>query len=108
MTGWTYLIASIVFEVIGTYAVKLSDGMTRLWPSVLVAISFAISFWLFALAVRTIALGVAYAVWSGTATAAITIIGVVYFKDSLTVIKIVSIALIVTGIIGLNISGNRA
>ena len=107
MQGWLYLAASIFFEVIGTYAIKQSDGMTRLWPSAVLIVAFALSFWLFSLATRTLALGVAYAVWSGVATAVITIIGVVFFRDAMTTVKVLSIVLIVAGIVGLNLSDGR-
>ncbi len=105
--GWTYLAASIAFEVIGSVALKAADGMTRLWPSVTVVVAFGLSFWLFSLALRILPLGIAYAVWSGTATATITVIGVLWLKDPVTVLKVISIVMIVAGIIGLNISPGR-
>jgi len=107
MQGWIDMSASIFFEVIGTIALKLSDGMTRFLSSLVLFVSFALSFWLFSLAVRTIQLGVAYAVWSGVATALITLIGVVYFRDSMTAVKVLGIALIVIGVIGLNVHGSH-
>jgi small multidrug resistance pump len=106
--GWAYLAGSIAFEVVGSVALKAADGFTRLWPSVTVLVAFSLSFWLFSLALRALPLGVAYAVWSGTATAMIAVVGVVWLKDPLSALKVISIVMIVAGIIGLNISQGKA
>ncbi|MEZ5446165.1 MAG: multidrug efflux SMR transporter [Gammaproteobacteria bacterium] len=106
--GWACLAGSIAFEVVGSVALKAADGFTRPLPTVTVLVAFSLSFWLFSLALRALPLGIAYAVWSGTATATIAIVGVVWLKDPLSALKVISIVMIVAGIIGLNISQGKA
>lgn len=107
--GWAYLAGSIAFEVVGAVALKAADGFTRALPTATVlVVAFSLSFWLFSLALRALPLGIAYAVWSGTATAMIAIVGVVWLKDPLSTLKVISIVMIVAGIVGLNISQGKA
>lgn len=101
--AWVMLAISIVLEVAGTVFLKVSDGMARLWPSVGVIVCYSISFWLFALAVRRIDLAVCYAIWSSIGTAGIALISVSHFGESMTWIKVASLALIVIGVVGLNL-----
>jgi len=108
MQGWLYMIASILFEVAGTTSMKLSEGLTRLYPTLAIFVCYGISFAFFAVAVKRIELSTAYAVWSGLGAALITLIGILYFKDSAGVLKIASIVLIVIGVVGLNVSGSHA
>ncbi|MGQ0657068.1 MAG: DMT family transporter [Chromatiales bacterium] len=107
MQAWLYMVASIILEVAGTTSMKLSEGLTRLLPTIAMFVFYALSFACFALAVRRIELGTAYAVWSGLGTALITVVGIVWFKDSAGAVKVASIALIVIGVIGLNVSGSH-
>ncbi|MCG3201654.1 MAG: Multidrug resistance protein EbrA [Gammaproteobacteria bacterium] len=106
--GWACLAGSIAFEVAGTVALKAAEGFTRPWPTMTVLVAFSLSFWLFSLALRALPLGTAYAVWSGTATALIAIVGAVWMKDPLTALKAISIIMIIAGIIGLNITQGKA
>lgn len=107
MQHWLLLAAAIVLEVAGTTSMKLSYGLSRLVPSVLVFVFYAFSFIAFSIALKRIEVSIAYAIWAGLGTAAIAIIGIVYFKESLTLLKLVSIAFIITGVVGLNLSGAR-
>jgi small multidrug resistance pump len=105
MTSWMYLIVAIMFEVAGTTSMKLSNGFTNLWPSVLIFIFYGLSFTAFTFCLKEMDVGVAYAVWCGLGMSAIAVIGVVMFGETFTLLKLASIVLIFIGILGLNISG---
>ncbi len=107
MYYWFLLSVANVLEVAGTTSMKLSDGLSRLVPSVLVFVFYAASFAAFSIALKKIEVSIAYAIWAGIGTAAIAIIGILYFRESITAIKLISIALIVIGVIGLNLGGAR-
>ena len=101
--AWAALIVSIVLEVAGTTCMKFSEGFTRLTPSVLIFVFYGISFYAFTLAVKKIELGTAYAIWAGAGTALITVIGILYFREPATLMKLASISLIIAGVVGLNL-----
>ena len=105
--AWLMLAISIGFEITGTVFLKVSDGMTRLWPAAGVIACYALSFWLFAVAVRRVDLAVGYAIWSAVGTAGIALISVGFFAESMTWIKAGSLALIVLGVVGLNMGSVR-
>jgi len=88
-------------EVIGTTNMKLSQGFTKTLPSILMFVFYGFSFAFLTLALKKIDLSLTYAIWSGVGTALIAAIGVLYFKEPVTAIKIVSIGLIVIGVVGL-------
>ncbi len=100
-----YLVLAILSEVAGTTSLKFSQGFTKLVPSVIVILCYALSFWLLSLTLKKIDVSIAYAVWSAVGTALITAIGILWFKEPLTAIKIGSIVLIILGVVGLNIGG---
>ncbi len=100
---YVFLIGAIITEVIGTSALKLSDGFSKLGPSVIVVVAYGLSFFLLSLTLKRMGVGTAYAIWSGLGTALIVLIGVLYFKESVTVVKATSILLIIVGVIGLNL-----
>lgn len=101
---WLCLAAAILFEVSGTTCMKLSQGFSKMLPSVSVFILYGISFSLMILALKRIDLGVAYAIWSGLGTALIATIGISCFGESASPLKIVSIVLVITGVVGLHLS----
>jgi small multidrug resistance pump len=103
--AYLYLLLAIVLEVCGTTSMKLSQGFTRLWPSVLIFIFYGLSFTLLTVVLKKIEVSIAYAIWSGVGTALIATLGILYFKESLTLLKLVSLALVILGVIGLNLSG---
>lgn len=105
MKAWLYLAAAILLEVAGTTSMKLSQGFTRLTPSVLIFVFYALSFVALTFALKRIEVSVSYAIWSGVGTTLIALIGILYFNESVNLAKIASIALIVTGVVGLNLSG---
>jgi small multidrug resistance pump len=101
MLHWFCLAGAIMLEIAGTMSMKLSQGFTRTVPSVLLFVCYGISFALMTVAVKRIDVSVSYAIWSGVGTATIALIGVFWFRESLTWIQVASIVLIVTGVIGL-------
>jgi small multidrug resistance pump len=105
--AWIFLILAILFEVAGTTSMKLSEGFSRLIPSILLFVFYAASFVAVTFALEKIDISVAYAVWSGVGTALITIVGILFFRETVTVLKIVSIILIIIGVVGLNLAGAR-
>ena len=102
---WVYLVLAILLEVSGTTCMKLSEGFTRTTPSILLFIFYTMSFGMLTLALKRIDVSVAYAVWSGMGTALIATIGVLWFKEPITALKLISLALIIGGVVGLNLSG---
>jgi len=101
---WFFLAMAIVFEVAGTTCMKLSQGFTKFLPSVSVFLLYGICFSFIILALKKIELSIAYAIWSGAGTALIAIIGIVWFQESVTLLKIVSLVLVVAGVVGLQLS----
>ncbi len=100
-----YLALAILSEVAGTTSLKFSQGFTKPLPSILVVLFYGLSFWVLSLALKKIDVSIAYAIWSAVGTALITTIGVLWFKEPITAIKIGSIVLIILGVIGLNLGG---
>jgi len=105
---YVYLALAIVAEVTATSALKISEAFTRPLPAVVVVIGYAISFYLLSLTLRSIAIGVVYAIWSGVGIALITLVGLFYFKQSLDATALSGIGLIVVGVIVLNFSSSVA
>jgi small multidrug resistance pump len=104
--AWLMLAGAIVTEVVATSALKLSQGFTRLVPSIVVAVGYLLSFLLMAQALKmNLQVSVAYAVWSGAGTAAIAVIGVLLLDEPLSVAKVIGIALVILGVVVLNLAG---
>jgi small multidrug resistance pump len=102
---WLYLVLAILLEVSGTTCMKLSEGFTRMVPSILLVVFYTLSFGMLTLALKKIDVSVAYAIWSGVGTALIASIGVLWFKEPATAMKLISLGLIIIGVVGLNLSG---
>ena len=100
--AWAVLSGAILLLVAGTTCMRLSEGFTRLTPSVLIFVFYALSFGLNTLVIRVLGLSVVYGVWSGVGTVLTAMIGIYYFKEPATAIKLVSIGLIVIGVMGLH------
>lgn len=101
---WFYLIIAIILEVSGTISMKLSEGFSKLVPSVAMMVFYLLGLSLLAIALRRIDVSIAYAVWSGLGTALIAMVGILWFKEPATALKIISIGLIILGVFGLNIT----
>lgn len=100
---WLFLGIAITGEVIGTTALKASEGFTRWGYGSITVISYAISFYFLAIVLKTIPVGIAYAVWSGAGVAMVTLIGIVLFGQKLDLFAYLGIGLIVAGVIVLNV-----
>lgn len=104
--AWFLLACAIVFEVTGTVALKLSEGLSRLAPSLVMVPAYGISFACLAFAVKTIPISVAYAIWAAVGTALIAGVGIAWFREPVTAAKLVFLGLIVIGVVGLHLSSD--
>ncbi|MCA9197649.1 MAG: multidrug efflux SMR transporter [Planctomycetales bacterium] len=104
MRSWLFLFTAIFLEVCGTVSMKLSDGFQRKGPAVAMAVFYVCSFAALTVAIKKIDLSIGYAAWSGLGTAAIAIAGVMFFKESIEPLKIVSLLMIVLGVAGLQLT----
>lgn len=100
---WLFLTLAIVFEVFGTTAMKLADGFKQPWWAVAMIVGYTLCFYFLTLALRDFDLSVVYAVWSGLGIVLLTAIGIFFFSESVNVWKMVCIALILIGVVGLNL-----
>ena len=100
--AWLVLAIAILMEVGGTTSMRLAEGFTRLAPSVAMVVFYALSFALNTMVIRVLGLSVTYGVWSGVGTVLTAMIGIYYFKEPATAMKMVSIGLIVIGVMGLH------
>jgi small multidrug resistance pump len=105
MLAWIYLTAAISTELVGTVGLRWTDGFTRPLPSALVIALFVISLWFAALAVRELDVSLVYAVWAGIGTAVIAVVGMTALGESINALKLGSLALVIGGVVGLNLSG---
>ncbi|MER0465636.1 multidrug efflux SMR transporter [Bacillus cabrialesii subsp. cabrialesii] len=101
--NWVFLCLAILFEVAGTVSMKLSSGFTKLIPSVLLVIFYGGSLFFLTLTLKSIDVSVAYAVWSGMGIVLITIVGFLFFQEKVSVMKLISIGLIIAGVVSLNL-----
>lgn len=106
--AWSVLGVAILFEVAGTTSMRLSEGLSRLTPSILIFVFYAVSFGLNSMVTRTLGLSVVYAVWSGVGTVLTALIGYLYFKEPASAMKLASAGLIVIGVFGLHASSRAA
>ena len=102
--GWILLTFAIVLEVAGTTNMKLSEGFSNLVPSVLVLFFYALSIIALTFAVNRLDVSVAYAVWSGMGTALVAMIGLWFFQESVTSVKVVALGLIIVGVVMLHLT----
>ena len=103
MPHWLYLSIAIVAEVIGTSFLKSAEGFTRLVPSVVVVTSYVVAFYFLSLALKTLPVGVAYAIWAGVGVALIALAGYLFFGQALDTPAIVGMTLIVAGVLVINL-----
>lgn len=107
-TAWLILFIAGLFETGWAIGLKYSDGFTRLWPSVITAISMAISVWLLSVSLKVLPVGTAYAVWTGIGATFTAILGIILFDESKEILKILFILMIVAGLIGLRLIGGSS
>lgn len=104
--AWIYLLLAGVTEVAWAVGLKQTEGWTRFWPSVITAILMMLSFVLLSLALRALPLGTAYAVWTGIGAVGTAIVGILFFGEPRTAIRLACIAMILLGIVGLKASAS--
>ena len=102
-TTYIYLAVAILFEVVATSALKETNGFTRLAPSLIAVAGYGLAFFFLSLTLRTLPVGVMYAIWSGAGIVFITAIGWVVFRQTLDLPAIVGIALILAGVVIINL-----
>jgi small multidrug resistance pump len=105
--AWTLLSFAIFLEVCGTTCMKLSHGFTRPVPSVAMFMFYGLAFACNTMVTKTLDLSITYAVWSGVGTVATACIGIFYFKEAATALKLVSISLIIIGVFGLHAASRQ-
>lgn len=105
---YLFLGLAIIFEVIGSSFIKASDGFTKLWPSSVVVVAYITCFYFLSLALKTIPLGVAYAIWAGLGIVLTAAVSVFIFKQKLDLPAIIGIILIVSGVVVMNFFSKTA
>ena len=103
--GWLYLSLAIALEVAAATTMKMSDGLSRFWPSALMVVFYLLCFLAMIKSLEYLQIGVMYAIWAGVGTAAVAVIGVILFGDSMPFIKIMGIGLIIIGVAMVNLGG---
>ncbi len=103
--SYIYLALAIAFEVAGTTAMKFAEGFSKPLPSVLVFVLYGLSIAALVMTLKYLQLSIVYAIWAGIGTALIVAIAFIWFDEPVTVVKLISIALIVLGVVGLNLAG---
>lgn len=103
MPNWIWLTMAILSEVIATSFLKSAEGFTRPWPSVIVVIGYAAAFYFLSFALRSIPIGVAYAIWSGAGVVLVTAVAWIVYGQKLDMIALAAIGLIVLGVVVLNL-----
>jgi quaternary ammonium compound-resistance protein SugE len=102
--AWIYLFAAGIFEIGFAMGLKYSEGFTRPWPTLVMAASGVLSFYLLSSSMKSLPVGTAYAVWTGIGAVGTVVLGILFLKEPSDLFRLVSISLIVVGIVGLRIS----
>jgi small multidrug resistance pump len=101
--SYLYLSIAIIAEVIATSALKSSQGFTRPWASIVVVLGYGIAFYCLSIVLKTIPIGIAYAIWAGLGVVLITIVGYFFYQQKLDIAAVVGMSLIVAGVLVINI-----
>jgi len=102
--GWLFLFIAGLSEIIFALSLKYNMGFTKLYPSLVTMASGGVSFYLLMLAIKTLPLGTAYAIWTGMGAVGVAVLSIFLFKESVEWVRLVSISLIVVGIVGLKLT----
>lgn len=102
--NWILLLVAGLFEVVWAVGLKYTEGFTRPLPSLITVVAMGVSFYLLSVALRQLPLGTAYAVWVGVGALGTAIVGIVLFHEAVTPLKLISLALVVAGIVGLKLA----
>lgn len=102
--AWVILVLAGLFETGWAIGLKYTDGFTRLWPTLWTVLAMIISLWLLGIAVKTLPVGTAYSVWVGVGAVGTVILGILLLEEEANAVRLVSVALIIAGIIGLKLA----
>lgn len=102
--AWIYLLAAGVLEIVWAFAMKQSDGFSRLTPSIITLVTMIASFWLLSLAMRTLPLGTAYTIWTGIGAVGAFVIGITFLGEQVSAMRIAAAVLIVSGLVLMKLS----
>lgn len=102
---WIYLVLAGLLEVVWAIGLKYTDGFTRLWPSVITASAMLASIVLLGMAVKSLPIGTAYAIWTGIGAVGAVILGIVLFGDAASPLRLACVGLVVLGMLGLKLTG---
>ena len=105
MIGWVFLAIAILAEIAATTSLRYSNGFTNLVPSIVTVLGYILAFGMLSQSLRTLDLGVAYAVWAGIGTAVIAVIGIIAFGEPGTLVKTFGLMLIIAGVVMVNLQG---
>ncbi len=100
---WVFLLVAILAEIVATSALKASESFTRLWPSVLTVAGYAVAFYFLSLVLRSIPVGIAYAIWSGVGIVLVTLVAAVLYGQKPDAAAVAGMALIVAGVVVINL-----
>jgi len=103
MKSWLFLAIAIVAEVVATSSLKSSEGFTKLWPSLLVIVSYSTAFYFLSLTLKSIPIGIAYAIWAGLGVVLITVVGWLLYDQKLGFASVLGMALIIAGVVIINV-----
>ena len=103
---WIILTLAGIFEIVWAIGLKYTEGFTKFIPSSITVTAMLLSFWLLSIAMRTLPIGISYAIWTGIGTIGTVIFGILWQGESASIIKIIFISFILIGIIGLKVSSN--
>jgi small multidrug resistance pump len=106
--NYVYLFAAIVSEVIATSALKAAEGFSRFWPSVIVIVGYGLAFYCLSLTMRTIPIGIAYAIWSGIGIVLIALVGLLFYHQPLDAPALIGMAFILAGVLIINVFSRTA
>lgn len=98
MEPYVYLLVAIISEVIGTSALKASEGMSKLLPSLLVILGYSLTFWALSITLQSLPVGIVYAIWSGLGIVSIVLIGIFIFEEEFTSLHFLGTSLIIAGV----------
>jgi len=104
--AWIYLLAAGVLEIVWAFAMKQSDGFSKLTPSIITVVTMIASFWLLSLAMRTLPLGTAYMIWTGIGAAGAFVIGITFLGEQVSAMRIAAAVLIVSGLVLMKLSSS--
>ena len=104
--AWTYLFIAGLFECVWAIGLKYTEGFSKPIPSIITIAAMAISFWLLSIAMRTLPIGTAYAIWTGIGAVGVACVGMIFLGDPKELLRILCLLMIVSGIVGLKLVSN--